>query len=119
MKRLCSVEEIPDSGYRFTYLEGPFEEEGILLRVPGGGVVAFKNQCRHLPMRLDERDPGTLWNESGTHLACASHGALFRPSDGLCTLGPCKGSHLKRLPVEVREGTVFLQENPPGGFFDV
>jgi nitrite reductase/ring-hydroxylating ferredoxin subunit len=118
VKILTRVDDIPQEGYRFTYLDGPFENEGILLRRADGGVVAYKNECRHLPMRLDEREPRDLWDSSRRHLLCSSHGARYRPEDGLCVAGPCEGSHLKRVPIHVRDGEVCLDEERLGRFFD-
>ncbi len=116
-RRLARVDEIPQKGLRFTCREGPFDEEGILLRLPGGTVRAYKNLCRHLPVRLDERDPGTLWDPQGRHLVCAAHGARYLPADGLCVSGPCEGSHLRELPVTVEDGIVWLDEGVLGAFF--
>ncbi len=116
-RRIAGLGEIPREGLRFSYREGPFEEEGILVLLPGGSVRAFKNLCRHLPMKLDERDPGTLWDPAGRHLVCAAHGARYRPSDGLCISGPCEGSHLRELPVTVEDGAVWLDETALDGFF--
>lgn len=119
MTPLATLDEIPERGQRFTYRDGPFEEEGVLLRLVDGTVRAFKNECRHLPMRLDDREPAELWDAEGRHLMCSSHGALYRPEDGLCVAGPCRGSHLKALPIIVRDGRVYLDENKLGGFFRV
>lgn len=117
MKPIARLDAIPPQGLQFSYPEGPFEESGILLTVAGGGVKAYKNECRHLPMPLDDRDPGQIWDTTHTHLACAAHGARYRPSDGLCVSGPCRGSHLKELPVVVEEGGVYLDTSKLGGFF--
>jgi nitrite reductase/ring-hydroxylating ferredoxin subunit len=38
--------------------------------------------------------------DDGYHLMCHSHGALYRPNDGLCILGPCYGQRLCAIPVE-------------------
>lgn len=119
MERLAAVAEIPAEGLRFDYYDGPFEEEGILLKLDDGSVRAYKNECRHLPMRLDDREPQELWDASHTHLVCSSHGARYRPGDGLCISGPCEGSHLKALPVEVNDGVVYLDTSKIGGFFEV
>ncbi len=54
MERIAAVDEIPSEGLRFDYRDGPFEEEGILLRMDDGEVRAYKNECRHLPIRLDD-----------------------------------------------------------------
>jgi nitrite reductase/ring-hydroxylating ferredoxin subunit len=119
MERITTLDEIPSEGLRFTYLDGPFEEEGILLKLPDGEVRAYKNECRHLPMRLDDREPRELWDASGRFLVCSSHGARYQPSNGLCVGGPCEGSHLKALPIEVQDGEVFLDTSTIGAFFKV
>ena len=31
------------------------------------------------------------------HLLCHAHGAIYRPSDGLCVSGPCVGASLLRI----------------------
>jgi len=118
MQRIAILDDIPARGLVFGYKEGPFDEQGILVRT-ADGVRAFKNECRHLPMPLDDRDPGELWDEHGRHLMCNSHGARYRPDDGLCVAGPCEGSHLKTLPVVVEDGVVFLETDKIGGFFNV
>ena len=119
MQPIARVDDIPATGLRFSYHEGPFEEIGILLATADGGVRAFKNQCRHLAMPLDHADPGELWDRDRRHLVCSSHGARYRPDDGLCVAGPCEGSHLKALPIEVRDGEVFLDASAVGSFFNV
>jgi nitrite reductase/ring-hydroxylating ferredoxin subunit len=119
MQRIACITDIPAEGLRFSYREGPFDEEGILLALRGGEVRAYKNQCRHLPVPLDDRDPGQLWDSDRRFLLCTSHGARYQPDDGLCVDGPCRGSHLKSLPIEVRAGEIFLDTSKLGGFFEV
>jgi len=119
MDRIALLDEIPSDGLRFTYKDGPFDEQGILLKTADGEVRAFKNECRHLPMRLDDREPRELWDPSRSYLVCSSHGARYRPEDGLCISGPCEGSHLRALPVVVEAGVVFLDTSRLGGFFAV
>lgn len=119
MQLIVAVTDIPSEGLRFSYREGPFDEEGILLRLHDDEVRAYKNECRHLPMRLDDREPRELWDPSGRYLVCSSHGARYQPSDGLCVGGPCEGSHLRPLPIEVQDGEVFLDTSKVGGFFEV
>ncbi len=105
---LAKVENVPIWGIRFSYRQGAIEEQGVLLSLPGGEIRAYKNECRHLPMRLDAREPHDIWNESADLLRCCSHGALFRPNDGLCFSGPCQDEHLEQLPIEIRDGKVYL-----------
>jgi nitrite reductase/ring-hydroxylating ferredoxin subunit len=119
VESIATVDEIPARGLRFSYRDGPFDEEGILLRTASGEVRAYKNECRHLPVRLDEREPKEIWDAEARHLVCSSHGARYRPADGLCVSGPCQGSHLRALPVVVRDGEVFLDTSKIGCFFEV
>jgi nitrite reductase/ring-hydroxylating ferredoxin subunit len=119
MQAIARLSEIPDEGLKFSYKEGPFDEEGILVRLPDGSVRAYKNECRHLPMPLDDQDPGELWDPSETFLVCASHGARYQPDDGLCVSGPCEGSHLRSLPLELHDDEVYLVVEKLGSFFDV
>jgi len=116
---LGRIEDIPREGLQFTYKDGPFDERGLLLRSADGTISAFKNECRHLPMPLDDREPRSLWDRTGRFLECSSHGARYRPSDGLCVSGPCEGSHLRPLPIVVQDGEVLLDTSKLGSFFDV
>jgi nitrite reductase/ring-hydroxylating ferredoxin subunit len=118
MQRLAALSELPVDGIIFDYKEGPFDEQGILIRTRDG-VKAYKNECRHLPMRLDDREPAEIWDEHNRYLVCNSHGARYRPDDGLCVSGPCEGSHLKELPVIIDGNDVFLDTDKVGGFFNV
>ena len=119
MQLIGRVDDIPARGIRFTYNDGPFANEGILIRLADGSVRAYKNECRHLAIPLDEREPREIWDDSGTHLNCSAHGARYRLADGLCVSGPCEGSHLKSLTIEVQDGIVYLDTSKLGSFFDV
>lgn len=118
MKELAKLSDIPLEGMKFTYIDGRLEDEGILLRLPNGEVRAWRNECRHLPMRLDSREPRSLWDASERMLVCNSHGARFQPEDGLCTQGPCQNSHLKSLPLRVESHTVYLDTDAMSSFLD-
>jgi nitrite reductase/ring-hydroxylating ferredoxin subunit len=65
----------------------------VIVGRAGTGLVAYANVCRHQPLPLDVAGTGLLAPD-GTHLICHSHGALYRPSDGLCVSGPCEGESL-------------------------
>ena len=79
MQAIAKLDEIPLRGLVFRYKDGPFDEEGILVRLGGDGVRAYKNECRHLPMPLDDRDPRDFWDDRVELLTCNSHGARYRP----------------------------------------
>jgi nitrite reductase/ring-hydroxylating ferredoxin subunit len=81
-----------------------------------GRLIAYANVCRHNPVELDLFEDRTAAvrlapiAEDGVSLTCMSHGAIFRVSDGECTLGPCYGQALFRFDVDddpTRGGIVF------------
>jgi nitrite reductase/ring-hydroxylating ferredoxin subunit len=50
--------------------------------------------------------PNRYLTGEGDLILCASHGALFRPADGLCVGGPCAGKSLAPWPVTVENAAV-------------
>nr|WP_244531519.1 Rieske 2Fe-2S domain-containing protein [Halogranum amylolyticum] len=105
---LAAVEDIPTNGtLRFEVYDGQYGVEGILQRTDGD-VLAWENSCPHEPeVRLD-KGFGALVNDG--QLVCHKHGARFDCDDGFCTRGPCRGSMLDAIEVEVRDETVFLAD---------
>lgn len=75
-----------------------------------GKAQAYVNSCPHRGTELDWQH-GEFFDESGLYLICATHGAAFDPSSGLCVSGPCAGEKL--FPVAVREecGRVVIQSD--------
>jgi len=39
---------------------------------------------------------------------CANHGALFEPENGACLSGPCSGDSLTAVPLDVRDGEIWV-----------
>jgi len=72
-----------------------------------GRIYAYANVCRHIPLTLDLGD-GDVMAVDRRHLLCHHHGALYRVEDGTCVMGPCDGSSLVKLDVEVIEGELVL-----------
>jgi len=95
---LCRLDEIADGDARAVGFRM------FVVRL-GGAVRAYVNNCPHTDTPLDWR-PGEFLDPGGTMLRCASHGALFRPDDGVCTEGPCRGKRLEAVPVVVEDGVI-------------
>jgi nitrite reductase/ring-hydroxylating ferredoxin subunit len=81
----------------------PIEIAGVRTRSAlvgrvGGGLRAYANICRHQAVPLDF-GMDTAMADDGHHLLCHQHGAMYRPEDGMCILGPCKGDKLWPLGV--------------------
>jgi nitrite reductase/ring-hydroxylating ferredoxin subunit len=70
-----------------------------------GGVRGWIDRCPHAGFPL-AFPPDRYLTREGDLILCGSHGALFRPHDGLCVGGPCAGRHLLPWPVSVRGADV-------------
>ena len=114
---LGPVMAIPERGLAFTFGTGASAESGILVR-DGDTVLAWRNRCRHLAVPLDHDTPGEFFTPDGGHMMCQQHGALYRPADGLCIWGPCRGSSLRSLSIVIKDGNVFLDLNSVPGLND-
>lgn len=106
-------------GRKVMVSERLFARSAFVGRV-SGKLRAYYNVCQHQPVELDLPlellEPGELvpgarrapMAEDGVHLMCHSHGALYRPADGRCVLGPCYGESLIALTVEEAGGQITL-----------
>jgi nitrite reductase/ring-hydroxylating ferredoxin subunit len=98
LRRLCGVEELP-LGVAVGFAGGLFA-----IRL-ADCVVVYLNACPHLGVPLDWL-PGKFMSADGQRVVCATHGAEFRPEDGMCLRGPCRGDRLTAVACEVRDGAV-------------
>lgn len=99
---LTTLDELPPGAIA----EAAHGEDSLILLNLGGRVCAYLNVCPHAGRALNWA-PGRFLYAHG-QLVCAAHGAAFQPEDGLCIGGPCRGSHLTAVPVEVRDGAVWV-----------
>ncbi len=76
-------------------------------------IHAYINRCPHLGIELNWM-PGRFFDLEKNFIQCSTHGALFKPHDGHCIVGPCVGEHLARLPVREQNGQVEIcvREDP-------
>lgn len=72
---------------------------GFVIRYQGK-PYAYINQCAHVAVELDW-EQGEFFTAQKDFIICATHGAQYRPDNGFCVMGPCKGKRLK--PIEVVE----------------
>jgi nitrite reductase/ring-hydroxylating ferredoxin subunit len=104
---ICRLEDLGAHGARaFTIGGGRWPLRGLVVK-SAAGVHAYLNHCPHAGHPLD-LIPGRFLSPDGALLLCASHGALFEKSTGLCVAGPCAGRALTPLALEVRAGLVLL-----------
>ena len=75
-----------------------------------GEVYAYLNRCAHVPMEMDYQ-PNRFFDISGQWLMCATHGAMYSPSSGVCRAGPCRGGLIK-VAITERLGDVYWHTGP-------
>jgi len=89
----------------FDFLRNGRSAQGFLIRYHDG-YHAYLNRCAHwlVPLDLGHLD---FYRADIDRIACKTHGAHYRPSDGYCDYGPCLGANLESYPVAVEnEGVV-------------
>ncbi len=102
---LCNLGALADPGAQgFVFEANGAMFRGFVVR-RGESVWGYVDRCPHVgaPLALT---PTAYLTRAGDHIICASHGALFRPNDGLCVAGSCFGRALAPWPVAVKEGWV-------------
>ena len=103
---LCRLDALPATGVTEVMTELDDGPASLVIGRRGEGAVAWLNICPHAGRSLSWA-PGRFLIESGL-LICAAHGASFEMSEGRCVLGPCRGASLTAVPVEVRDGAVYI-----------
>ena len=104
---LCGSADLPERGKAVVW-------DVMLWRQPArafalrfdGRVVAYMNQCAHVPTEMDWQ-PGEFLDGDKRWIICSIHGATYEPANGACVAGPCRGARLMRVTVAEREGQVY------------
>lgn len=109
---LIALEQIADGGLAEVEVELDGELESLVVHRQGGSARAWLNVCPHAGRRLDFA-PGQFLKSKDGLLVCAVHGATFELEGGECIAGPCRGDHLRTVPVAVRDGQVVLAQATP------
>ena len=73
-------------------------------------IYLYWNRCPHLRTPLEWEEDRFL-DADGALIQCATHGALFRISDGRCLAGPCKGKSLHPVPFIIDNGMVMVEKH--------
>lgn len=96
---LCRVADLANGRTELCRFGAPPYDREVFIVAVGESVAAYVNDCPHQRLPLDWK-PGQFLDWRGQHILCANHGARFRPEDGLCVDGPCRGEWL--TPVKIR-----------------
>jgi nitrite reductase/ring-hydroxylating ferredoxin subunit len=102
---LCNSSDLQDSGSAVTFDVLYFSQACTAFAVRYAGTVhAYLNRCSHVPMEMDYQ-PNQFFDSTGHWLMCATHGAMYLPETGQCSMGPCRGG-LVKIEVSEADGVV-------------
>jgi nitrite reductase/ring-hydroxylating ferredoxin subunit len=59
---------------------------------------------------LDWR-PGEFLTPDKSKILCTMHGAEFDIKSGICGTTPCPGGELAKVPIELRDGVLYIAES--------
>jgi nitrite reductase/ring-hydroxylating ferredoxin subunit len=92
---------------KFTLRSGELNFEAMLVNY-GGNYFAYVNRCPHVGISLDWVD-NQFFTVDRRYLICANHGATFEPASGECIWGPCIGTSLRGVPLEIDGRRIFVR----------
>ena len=102
------LDELGDPDSReFRIGDGDWPFKGFVVR-QGDSVFAYHNHCKHLGHPMNWQ-PDSFLTKDRANIICSSHGATYEIDTGLCIAGPCLGKSLRALPVEIRDGVIFVR----------
>ncbi len=109
---LCRISELSDPGARgFTVRSGTDTLHLFVVRL-NGMLRAYVNRCPHRGTPLDW-EPDEFLDPETQEIVCATHGARFRPEDGACLGGPCRGRGLEPVGIEVEGDRLYVRDLAP------
>ncbi|MDG2242620.1 MAG: Rieske (2Fe-2S) protein [Rhodospirillaceae bacterium] len=107
---LCQVGDLAATKAKDVIIKNGDEQHSIMVVEWHGDIHAYVNSCPHARVPLNMLGD-TFFDLTGKYLLCTMHGAHFRPSDGYCTRGPCRGKSLRPFPIKVEgDNVVVVQE---------
>ena len=105
---LCRMSDVEDGHSKGLDPLGEGRDTMFIVR-RGDNVYGYRNACPHYDFARMAWKKDEFLNADGSRIMCAAHGALFRVDDGFCEIGPCVGEALTRVPLEVRDGEIWVQ----------
>ncbi len=102
---LIALDAIADGAFAEVEAVIDGDAESLVLYRDGAQVRAFLNICPHAGRRLDWA-PGRFLKSREGHLVCAAR--LVHAGQRRLHCRPCKGDRLRAVPVDVRDGQVYL-----------
>lgn len=104
---LCRFDELPERRSRGFDPLGEGRDTLFLVRLEDR-VFAWRNACPHYEFARMAWKKDEFLNADHSLILCGAHGALFDIVDGHCVKGPCEGQRLTAVPLELRDGAIYI-----------
>ena len=105
---LCSIEDISDSCCKEFIWDSMGWPMSFFIIRSNHDYFCYLNTCPHAGHPLNIL-PDDFLTEDKSLILCQSHGAKFEISDGLCVSGPCSGSMLQKIPLQIANGKISIK----------
>jgi len=109
---LCHGDDVGEGEAR-GFRPAPDAPRRVIVTRRYGRMLGWLDSCPHYSPGW-EMAPGRshYLNSAGTHIACATHGAIFNIDTGMCVMGPAQGGRLTPVPVMVdADGNIVLKSD--------
>ena len=104
---LCALAEIADGAARGFDPLGQGRDTMFVVR-RGDAVHGWRNFCPHYGHDRMAWAKDEYLTHDGARIVCGAHGAEYEIATGICVAGPCLGKRLTAVPLEIRDGQVFV-----------
>ena len=105
---LCEVSDIAVGEVKeFTFGEEKKHQFHMFLYNDSGTIRGYVNKCPHFQVPLNV-EPGGMFTTDRSQFMCMFHYAKFNIDSGHCTEGPCEGSDLEKIPLEIINNTIYV-----------
>lgn len=112
--QVCRSDAVPEGeGREFIYGSGN-RAFRLLVVKKAARIYGYHNLCPHFRVPLNHK-PDKFVNPARTHIRCAIHYARFRYEDGHCFDGPCEGSRLTPVPLQIIGDSIVVAPAMPAG----
>jgi nitrite reductase/ring-hydroxylating ferredoxin subunit len=108
---LCAESAIAEGEGRGFVFGSGMEREAIFVIRWHGVLRGYRNLCPHVGTPLDWPE-NRFFDTKGDYLMCGTHGAVFRPDDGMCIEGPCVGRAIQPIAIDVEDGQIIWRNGP-------
>lgn len=106
---VCSSVELRNRAYRSIEVRYAGEASSVLVFRLDGRCYAYRNQCVHMPRRLDG-ECDTIFDAGGRHLRCSMHGIVYDPLNGASVSTMCNGERLTTVRLIEDDQGVWLND---------